>query len=169
AASPASPAPITTTSVIRTSCSAEYVSGLVLGADAVDQDDIALGVARAQGQDRLVRIGVVPRAGPLAVGELDGDQVAWPAALQRLEVAAVHDEPAAERGQGSVDPFQVLHDRRPHGDPAHVGNGIGGHEILQVFVRVARYRYHDGRCWPRSQLPRRSCPAVLAAGEPGIA
>src|SRR6185437_16022518 len=133
AASPASPAPITTTSVIRTSCSAEYVSGLVLGADAVDQDDIALGVARAQGQDRLVRIGVVPRAGPLAVGELDGDQVAWPAALQRLEVAAVHDEAAAERGQGFVDPFQVLHDRRAHGNPAHVGNGIGGHEILQVW------------------------------------
>jgi len=60
-------------------------------------------------------------------GEFDHDQVAGPVSLQHLGLAAVHDEPAAERCQGGVDPPQVFHDGRPHGDFVHVGHGIGGH------------------------------------------
>src|SRR6516164_1943600 len=106
----------------------EYISGLVPAVHPFDYDDVAFGVVGAQRHDLLVSVRVVPGAGPAAVGELDDDQVARPTAFQHLDLAAVHDEPAAERRQRGIDPLQVLHDRRPHGDLAHMSNGVGRHD-----------------------------------------
>jgi hypothetical protein len=49
------------------------------------------------------------------------------ATFLHLDLAAVHDELAAERRQRGVDPLQVLHDCLPYGDLAHMDNGISRH------------------------------------------
>src|SRR5258708_29862589 len=43
-------------------------------------------------------------------------RVAWPAAFEHLDVAAMHGEPAVDRRQRGVDPLQVLHDRQVRPD-----------------------------------------------------
>ena len=98
----------------------------MVGGDAVDQDDDAVGMGRAQGKDRLIGGRLVPGAGPGAVREGDDDEVTGHIAFERLGAGAVDEETAAERRQGGVDTREIGGDRGAEGDLAQMGDGVGG-------------------------------------------
>src|SRR5690348_13506747 len=81
---------------------AEHVSGAMVAADSLGEDDVAAGVVGPHGNDILVGSRVVPGISQGAVSELDDDQVAGPGALHHLDPAAMHQEPATERCQRGV-------------------------------------------------------------------
>ncbi len=76
---------------------------------AIGEDDIALGVVRAQRQNLLVGARFIPRTRPFAVGKLDDNQVSRPSPLQDLYLSAMYQEPAREWLQRRIDALQVLH------------------------------------------------------------
>src|SRR5690606_38041176 len=83
----------------------QYIGGAVLPPDAVNQEDIPLGVFRAQGEDRLICRRKIPGAGGSSVGKADYDQVAPKGAFQHLLLAPVDDEASMEGREGGVDFF----------------------------------------------------------------
>jgi DNA-binding LacI/PurR family transcriptional regulator len=89
----------------------EDIGGQVLGADAVDQDDVALRVVRAQRHDLLVGVRVVPGAGPVVVGELDNGH-GRPQRLSAACLSRFHSASTSWRPVGSA-PIETRTDQVP--------------------------------------------------------
>jgi hypothetical protein len=48
----------------------------------------------------------------------------------------VDQEPSTVRPQGRVDPFEVLHDRRSHGDVVQVSDGVSGKYKPELIKQI---------------------------------
>src|ERR1700722_12466212 len=95
--------------------------GQVAGRQAGEDDRVGGGVLGPQVADLQVVGRVVPASGRVEIGKLDDDQVAAPRPLDRVDRAAVDEEPSCERLEGGVDTAQVLDELR-----AEVGAVDGG-------------------------------------------
>ena|ERR1700722_19771692 len=89
---------------------------------AINENNCAVCIFGAQGQDLLIARGVVPRPCVFEVGKFENDHGPVPVALQYLGFGAVDQEAALKRCERRIDALQIEDNVGPHFDRTQLCN-----------------------------------------------